>query len=154
MMTPAAPSAPVALRDAPLLAKLVAGALALGVGALSWQLWPEWRHNPDLSHGLFMPVVFLLLLHESRSAGTPRFLPAGPAADGLLGGLLLGALLALGAAGLYAASLGWSHAVVNFTLTAALTLLLGAGLVGFAGQALRLVPFNWNALVALALWLL
>ena len=40
--------------------------LGLGTAALAWLLWPEWRHNPDLSHGLFMPLVFLLLLHEAR----------------------------------------------------------------------------------------
>lgn len=153
MITAAQPR-PVAVRDAPLLAKLVAGALAAAVAALSWHLWPEWRHNPDLSHGLFMPAVFLLLLHESRSAGSPRFLRPGPASGTALVATLLLSLLALSAAGLYAAALGWSHAVVNFTLTASLALLLGAGIIGFAGTTVRLVPLNWNAAVALLLWAL
>ena len=151
-MSAAAP--PVALRAAPLPARLVAAALGAAVAALSWQLWPAWRHNPDLSHGLFMPAVFLLLLHESRSAGSPRFLRHGAAAAGALTATLLLALLALGAAGLYAAALGWSHAVVNFMLTASLSLLLGAGIIGFAGATVRLVPLNWNAAVAVLLWAL
>ena len=153
-MIAAAQPTPVAVRDAPLLAKLVAGALAAAVAALSWHLWPEWRHNPDLSHGLFMPAVFLLLLHESRSVGSPRFLRPGPASGTALVATLLLSLLALSAAGLYAAALGWSHAVVNFMLTASLALLLGAGLIGFAGTTVRLVPLNWNAAVALLLWAL
>ena len=153
MITAAQPR-PVAVRDAPLLAKLVAGALAAAVAALSWHLWPEWRHNPDLSHGLFMPAVFLLLLHESRSVGSPRFLRPGPASGTALVATLLLSLLALSAAGLYAAALGWSHAVVNFMLTASLALLLGAGVIGFAGTTVRLVPLNWNAAVALLLWAL
>ena len=51
---------------------LLAG-LATGLTAL---LWPQWLHNPDLSHGLFMPVIFLLLVYEARTTGTPRYLPA------------------------------------------------------------------------------
>ena len=54
-----------------LLAGLTAALIAL--------LWPHWTTNPDLSHGLFMPVIFLLLLRESR-AGTFRFLPASAGA--------------------------------------------------------------------------
>jgi exosortase len=153
-MIAAAEPPPVSVRDAPLLAKLVAGALAAAVAALSWHLWPEWRHNPDLSHGLFMPAVFLLLLHESRSVGSPRFLRPGLASGTALVATLLLSLLALSAAGLYAAALGWSHAVVNFMLTASLALLLGAGIIGFAGTTVRLVPLNWNAAVALLLWAL
>lgn len=153
-MIAAAEPTPGGVRDASLLAKLVAGALAAAVAALSWRLWPEWRHNPDLSHGLFMPAVFLLLLHESRTTGSPRFLRPGLVSGGALAATLLLALLALSAAGLYAAALGWSHAVVNFMLTASLALLLGAGIIAFAGATVRLVPLNWNAAVALLLWTL
>ena len=142
-----------ALARSPWPAKFCVGALAAAVAVLSVRLWPQWRHNPDLSHGLFMPVVFLVLLHEGR-AGTPRWLRAGPATAALFAALLLGGLLALAAGGLYAASLDWSHAVVNFTLTGALVLLLGAGLVVLSGESLRLVPCNWSALVAIGLWLL
>ena len=128
-----------------LLAGLTAALIAL--------LWPHWTTNPDLSHGLFMPVIFLLLLRESR-AGTFRFLPAGAGVNAALAALLLTGLLALAAGGLYAASLGWSHDLVAFTLTGALVLLLVAGLLVFSRDTVRFVPFNWSALVALALWLL
>src|SRR5690606_2769321 len=33
------------------------------------RLLPEWWSNPDLSHGLFTPVLFVVLLHESRTRG-------------------------------------------------------------------------------------
>lgn len=145
---------PASLRSAPPLTKAVVAVLAAAIALLSWRLWPEWRHNPDLSHGLFMPVVFLLLLHDSRTSGTPRFLPVGRPATAAMTGLLVGALLALGAAGLYAAALGWSHSLVNFMLTASLVFMLGAALVGFASESVRLVPFNWPACVALGLWVL
>ncbi len=121
--------------------------------ALCGLLWPHWRHNPDLSHGFFIPVVFLLLLREART-GTPRFLLGTRVETLALAGLLFVGLLALGAGGLYAASLGWSHDLVAFTLTSALVLLLSAGLIVFARSTIRLVPFNWSAVVAIALWLL
>jgi len=150
----AAPSFVHALARLSLLARLNLGLLAAFVVALSVQLWPEWRHNPDLSHGLLMPVIFLVLLHESRTAGPARWLSPGPASSAGFTALLLGGLLALVAAGLYAAAVDWSHAIVNFTLAASLVLLLGAGLVAFANESVRLVPFNWSAGVALGLWML
>ncbi len=151
MSTPAL-SAPRSFGELPWLGQLIVGAYVAAVALVSWQLWPEWRHNPDLSHGLFMPAIFLLLLHDSRHAGTRRFLPAGVVSGTALALLLTGGLLALSAAGLYAAALGWTHAVVNFMLTGALVLLLGAGLVGLAGDAVRFIPFNWSGGIALVLW--
>ena len=135
-------------------AKMCVALLALFVVALSVRLWPDWLHNPDLSHGLFMPLVFLLLLREARTTATPRWLAPRPATHTAFAVLLLAGLLALCAAGLYAASLDWTHALVNFMLTAALAFLLGAGLVALAGESARLVPLNWNAIVAVGLWLL
>lgn len=129
-------------------------ALAAGIVALSLRLWPEWRHNPDLSHGLFMPLIFFLLLHESRVRGTGRFLPPSGLVRAGFGVLLTGGLLALAAAGLYAAAVDWSHALVNFMLTVALTWLLGAALVAFAGDGVRVIGFNWSACVAVVLWIL
>ena len=58
----------------------------------------------------------------------------------------------LGLAGLYAAVLDWSHALVEFLLACSLTLLLGAGLVVFADERLRLFPINWTSVMALLLW--
>ena len=84
--------------------KVNLAALVLGVGAMCVRLWPEWTGNPDLSHGLLMPAVFLVLLFESRSHGTERHLPVGFRMTSSVLGLLAGGLLALLAAGLYAAA--------------------------------------------------
>ncbi|MBI5766737.1 MAG: exosortase/archaeosortase family protein [Verrucomicrobia bacterium] len=142
----------VAWHRLPWIGRIAFAGLGLAMIALSFRLWPEWRHNPDLSHGFFIPVVFLILLHEARG-GTARWLGRGPLFHGLLAALLTGALLALVAAGLYAASVDWSHALVNLSLTLSFVLFLGAGLVLSAGEATRLLPLNWTALVAPTLWL-
>lgn len=142
------------LRTASPLAKLALGVFAVALGLLSWRLWPEWWHNPDLSHGLFMPAVFLLLIHDSRTSGTRRFIQSGLIFGIALFLLILSSLFALGSAGLFAAALGWSHALVNFMLTTACVLMLGAGLVALADRSVRLISFNWPAWVAVALWML
>lgn len=144
---------PAPLARLPLSAKLNLGFLAIMVAVMCAVLWPHWQHNPDLSHAFFMPVLFLLLLHESRSAGTPRFLPRHWLRLVLLLGLILGGMLTLVAAGLYATSVGWTHAVVCFSLTASLILFLTAGLVSLSAVEVRAVPFNWTALTAIGLWL-
>lgn len=130
------------------LALLAALGIALGV-----VLWPHWRNNPDLSHGILMPALFLLLLRDSRR-GPARFIPTFYGLTLLVGSLLLAALLASVASGLYAASVGWSHNLVAFTLTGSFVLFLAAGLVVMASDRIRWVPFNWSALVAAGLWLL
>ena len=83
------PSFAAAFARLPWAAKFCLAALGVAAAALSVRLWPEWRHNPDLSHGLFMPIIFLVLLHESRS-GTPRWLRAGFATSATFVALLLG----------------------------------------------------------------
>ncbi len=145
--------APASFDHLPTSARLSVALLGALIFALCGLLWPHWRSNPDLSHGFFMPVVFLLLLREARS-GTHRFLPASRFWKFTLAGLLFTGLLALAVGGLYAASLGWSHDLVAFVLTAALVLLLAGGLVVLSGASIRLVPFNWSAVVAIGLWLL
>ncbi len=134
--------------------RLNLGLLGLLVVVLSGLLWPHWRHNPDLSHGYFMPVLFLLLLHESRTRGTPRYLPPGWWRTGLLAVTLAGAFAGMFAAGLYATVVGWSHAVVCFTLAGSAVLVFAAGLITLSATEVRAVPFNWNSLVALGLWVL
>jgi len=149
----APPSLASALARVALPGKLALVMLALGAIGLSMRLWPLWRHNPDLSHGLFMPVIFLLLLHEARS-GPQRYLRGGGATRAAFSALLAGALLALMAAGLYAAAVDWSHALVNLALTLSLVLFLGATLLLVAHESIRLVPLNWTAVVAVLLWIL
>jgi exosortase len=136
------------------LVKFNLGVLGVLLVGLSVRLWPEWLKNPDLSHGLFMPLLFLLMLQESRSAGVRRYLPVGLLSSFALFGTLAVALIALVLAGVYAASLGWSHALVEFLLVAALTGLLSAGWVAFSSINMRVIPFNWPAGVAIGLWLL
>ena len=134
---------------------LAVSALLLGlVAAYCWLLWPEWRQNPDLSHAFFVPLLFLLLIRESRRHGTPRWLrPGGHATLAVAVTLFLGfGLFAL--AGLFAATLAWTHAVVCVLLAAALGCFLLAGLLIFADAGWRLVPFNWISLTAIFLWLL
>lgn len=144
---------PAPLARLPLSAKLNLGFLAVMIAAMCAVLWPSWQHNPDLSHAFFMPVLFLLLLHESRTSGTPRFLPRHWLRVVLLVALIGGGLLTLVAAGLYATSVGWTHAVVSFSLTASLLCFLTAGLVSLSAVEVRALPFNWTALTAIGLWL-
>ncbi len=129
---------------------LLLGGFVLAVVVL---LWPEWRHNADLSHGLFLPVVFVLLLHESRIAAPARFLSGASTTLTVSLALFVG-LLTLALAGLYAAAVDWSNALVIYLLTAALACGLIAGLASFAHERMRLVSFNWPALAAAGLWLL
>lgn len=120
----------------------------------SWRLWPEWTTNPDLSHGLFTPALSALLIWEGVRTGTGRWLRDGP---WLTVGSALLALLSLGLVvfgGLIAASVGWSHAVVNFALAAALACFLGAVLLPLCSERVRLIPFNWPVLTGIGLWLL
>lgn len=136
----------------PMLARvnlvLVAGLLV----ALCCVLWPHWRDNPDLSHGYFMPLVFLFLLHEARS-GSPRYLE--PSLRVRLAGatLLTLGLAALCTSGVYAAAVDWSSTLVAFLLAFAAVCLLGGSLLAYASTT-RLIPFNWTACAAVGLWLL
>jgi len=127
--------------------------LALLGLALSVLLWPHWRQNPDLSHGLFMPVIFVILLHEARQ-GTARYLPDFRGSTAVAAVLLAAGLAALAVSGLYAVSLGWSHDVVAFTLTVSFVLLLATGLLVCSADTVRWLPCNWSAWIAIALWLL
>ncbi|MFM8618484.1 MAG: exosortase/archaeosortase family protein [Opitutaceae bacterium] len=128
-------------------------AMGVAAAALTWHLWPHWSNNPDLSHGYFVPLLFALLLAESRS-GTPRTVRPGIAAQAGLGALLLLALAAVFIAGLYAATVYWSHAAVSLMLALGFALfVLAAGLV-FASPDIALVRFNWPLFVAATLWIL
>jgi exosortase len=132
---------------------LALGALGAAAVALSVKLWPQWQSNPDLSHGYFMPFLYVFLLYECHS-GTPRFVRSGPAGSLALAALLAGALLALTAAGLFAAAVDWSHALVNLMLVLSLTCFTGATVLVLAGATVRFFSLNWPAVVAATLWLL
>ncbi len=138
----------------PVTARLCALLLAALLGVWSFHLWPQWLHNPDLSHGLFTPLIFLVLLHESRTRGTARWLPAHPAATAALVIALLAGLGLLALSGIYAAAVGWSHALVNFLAAAALCALLSSAWLAAADTRIRILPFNWPTATAIALWLL
>lgn len=130
---------------------LLLGALLV---ALSMFLWPHWNENPDLSHGLFMPLLFLLLLHESRNQGAKRFLPPHPIKTALTLITIAAGLFIMAAAGLYAVTVGWSHTLVAFFLTSGACLLFLAGLLTCSDSRVGLIPVNWTSLVAIGLWLL
>ncbi len=137
-----------------------AGALAVCLGltglALAYcaQLWSEWRHNPDLSHGFFAPLIFALLVWESRRLGPLRWVKPGWLSAALLIGVLAGGFALFALAGLFAASLAWSHALVLFLLAAAFACFLLGGLFILADERLRILPFNWINLTAILLWVL
>lgn len=150
MSTPL-PSSP--FRGLPIAAKLNVSLLGAFAVALTAQLWPHWRDNPDLSHGFLMPFIFVYLMHEARS-GTPRFFRAGAVTRGVELLLLALGTLALGASGLYAAALDWTHSLVACTLTISFVFFLSAALVAFGSDRIRFMPLNWTSLVAVGLWIL
>lgn len=130
------------------------GLLVCLLGLTSVLLWPHWQENPDLSHGFFMPVLFVLLLREAMQQPAARFLPTHPLKTALVVASLVAGFAIIGVGGLYSASVGWNHSLVAFTLTAGVVTILFAGLLVFSDQKIRLLPFNWPALVAIGLWLL
>ena len=142
-----------AVRALPPAALGVLLALTAATAGLTWHLWPEWSENPELSHGWFVPVLFVFLLAESRK-GTCRLARPGTVFTLGLAGLLTASMLALGIAGLYAATVTWSHAAVSVMLTFSFTLLILAGGLVFARPELGLTRLNWQLLVAAGIWLL
>ncbi len=147
------PAPPPPARPGPALILVLVMMLG-AVAAYSALVWPEWRRNPDLSHGLFAPLIFLLLIWESRQLGPHRWLPVGNWRLAAASCTLLGAVLLLGIAGLLAASVGWTHSLVMFALAAVLCVYLFTGLLVLSGERARTVPLNWISLTAILLWLL
>jgi exosortase len=137
----------------PWLSKVNALALCAAALAFSFLLWPEWRHDDDLTHGIFLPFLAGILAFESRRDPNPRFLRPGiaPTAVGVL--LVLLSLGALAVAILDASAMGWNHAMAEFLLAASLVFALGAAWLGLADQRLRFIPFNWPAFIAIILWM-
>jgi len=152
MTAPAPPSGAAAATRA--LARINVALLGALTAAISLYLWPQWRQNPDLSHGLFMPLVFLLLVWEGRRSQPARHPGAGVWSVVLTAAVAGVALAGLMAAGLFAVSLGWSHSLVAFMLTAAFAAALLSALIALSAAPPGLLPFNWITLVAAGLWLL
>ena len=143
----------VPFHDLPRLAKVILCLLGTAAVALAVWLWPEWRQNPDLSHGLLMPIIFAALVYEARQQPA-HFIRNGLAVRVAVAFLLCCTLAALAAAGLYAASVDWSHPLVDCSLTMALVTLLAAGLLVFANRSVGWLGCNWTGFVAIVLWLL
>ncbi len=132
----------------------ILGVLAVYVAAFCWLLWPEWKTNPDLSHAFFVPFLFALLIWESRRQGPHRWMPPGGTTAMLIAAALAGGFTLFALAGIFAATLAWTHAVVCALLAGALVAFLMAGLFIVGDVRLRLVPVNWISLTAIFLWLL
>lgn len=153
-MTMTAPTSP-ARHDRPTggaaAVTLIMAGLVLGLCVL---LWPQWKDNPDLSHGFFAPVIFVLLIWESRRQGATRWIPAARWPVAAVGLAVLAGVVLFSLAGIFAASLAWTHALVLILIAAAAASFLVAGLFILADNRVRLVPFNWITLTAIFLWLL
>lgn len=142
-----------ALARLPLSGRIALMSVGLFTCALSWLLWPHWRQNPDLLHAVVMPLLFLLLCWESRR-GVARYVVFSGWRSAVVVALAVCGLVLLGAGGLYAAMLGWSHTLVAFLLTAAYVLFLAALWCWCASDGVRLLPLNWTAAVCVGLWIL
>lgn len=129
-------------------------ALAGMIAAYCGLLWGEWSHNPDLSHGFFSPLIFGLLVTFSRRLGPLRWVKRGYLSLTMLLAVLGCGLALFALAGLFAASLAWSHALVLFLLGLCLACFLLGGLFILADERLRILPFNWINLTAILLWVL
>jgi exosortase len=142
-----------AFRDLPWTAIVNAIGLCVAAAALAGLLWPLWLHDPDTSHGIFLPVLAAILVFESRRDPNPRFLRAGvlPVVGCAL--LILLTLVGAAAAIVYAAALGWTHILVEFLLAASFTVAAVATWLGFSDARVRFMPLNWAAAVAAGLWL-
>jgi exosortase len=137
----------------PWLAKANGLVLCGGLAAFSALLLPAWRHDDNLSHGIFLPVLAAILAVESRKDASPRFLRPGGGLIAACGVLIVASLASLAAAITYAAALGWTHAMAEFLLAVSLVLALGAAWLAFADARVRFLPFNWAAGVAIVLWI-
>lgn len=140
-------------RSAPAAALLAAAAVLCCAATLCAVLWPHWTGNPDLSHGMVAPIVFIYLIHEARSRGISRHPRPGPwlavsAAVLGLGALVFGAL-----GGLYAAGMGWGHPLAAGLCGMALAALIASVTLRLSHPSLRLIPLNWQAACAALVWL-
>jgi exosortase len=137
----------------PWLAKTNAVVLCALAAALACAFWPVWTHDSNLTHGVFLPFLAGILVFESRRDPNPRFITSSAWTLAACGVLVLLALASLGVATVYAAALGWTHAVAEFMLAAAFVFGLAAAALGFAEKRVRFIPLNWAAAVAAVIWI-
>ncbi len=130
------------------------GMMTFALAAWTYTIFPEWRTNADLSHGFFTPLLFLLLLKESRIRGPQRYLPCGPTLWWASGVVFMLSAVIMSIAALYAAAINWAHPLVLFLLGVSMTGGLVAAWLVAASDSARLIPFNWISGVAILLWAL
>jgi exosortase len=102
---------------------------------------------------MFLPFLAGILVFESRRDPSPRFLRPGAGLLVACALLVTAGLASFAVAIVYAAALGWTHAMAEFMLAAALALALGAAWLGFADRRVRFLPLNWPAAVAAVIWI-
>ncbi len=117
-------------------------------------MWPQWMGEPNLMHGLLMPVVFAALIYEGLKSGSSRFLPDTGMMDILQSLTASIGLLAAAAGALYGATMGWDYALASFFLSAALAALLLSMLMALSRRGTRIIPFGWPCVAAILLCLL
>ena len=137
----------------PWIARIDAAGLVAAAACLSALLWPQWRGDANMTHGLFLPVLSGILVFESRRDPCPRFLRPGAAQSAGCALLVLASLAGFAAATLYSTALGWDHSLVEFMLCLSLVLALFAAGLALADERVRFVPVNWAAAVAAGLWI-
>lgn len=142
------------IRETGLRAWLMVGLLIAVCVAWIALIFPQWSENPDLSHGFFTPILFILLLNESRRHGPFRLLPAGTPLWVICGLLVLASLGVLIIASLFASAMAWTHTMVLFLLGGSFTGALLATWLHSASRPVRIVPFNYVAGIAILLWIL
>lgn len=133
---------------------LVITLLVILLGAWIHTIWPHWKSNPDLSHGFFTPILFVLLLHDSRVRGPLRFLRSTLLLWWTCGLVVFGCVATLVVSSLFASAIDWSHPMVVFLLGMSITGAIGAAWLFTSSEGIRLTPFNYVSAVAILLWFL
>ncbi|MDA7916702.1 exosortase-associated EpsI family protein [bacterium] len=134
---------------------LVAGALLVTLLGIWIKLMlPEWSGNPDLSHGFFTPILFILLINEARNRGPNLFLSPQNKTWGAAILVMLLSIFVLLTAALFAAAIEWGHPRVLFLSGGCVAGALASAWIVASTHSVRIVPFNWIVFVAILLWLL
>jgi exosortase len=134
------------------LARVNVAALGVGLLLLVRLLWPQWAQDPDLAHGFAVPLLFGVLVVESRREARPHYLRRRRASSALAAlALLLGAGC-VAAAGLYGLALGAASAMTCFLASGGLALVVLSEWMALADEHVGVLSFGWPAGVAVLLW--